>query len=77
MYSLQPASYYLKNATSLKISDKNVFTSTSNSMIFALATPELGFTTYLILLVSLSIWLGGAAYFLFKSDNQKSAFQRK
>ena len=77
MHAIQLSSYYLKNATSLKISDKNVFTSTSNSMIFALATAELGFSTYLILLVSLSIWLGAAAYFLFKSDNQKSAFQRK
>ena len=45
-------------------------------MIFALATPELGFSTYLILLLSLAIWLGAAAYFLFKSDNQKSAFSR-
>jgi len=74
---VQPGSYCLKNAASLKISDKNVFTSASNSMTFALATAELGFSTYLILLVSLSIWLGAAAYFLFKSDNQKSAFQRK
>ena len=46
-------------------------------MIFALATPELGFSTYLILLISLSIWLGAPAYFLFKSDkSQKSAFHR-
>ena len=45
-------------------------------MIFALSTPELGFSSYLILLLSLSIWLGAAAYFLFKSDNQKSAFSR-
>ena len=45
-------------------------------MIFALSTPELGFSSYLILLLSLSIWLGAAAYFLFKSDNQKSAFIR-
>ena len=45
-------------------------------MIFALSTPELGFSTYLILLLSLAIWLGAAAYFLFKSDNQKSAFNR-
>ena len=45
-------------------------------MIFALSTPELGFSTYLILLLSLAIWLGAAAYFLFKSDNQKSAFSR-
>ena len=46
-------------------------------MIFALSTPELGFSTYLILLLSLAIWLGAAAYFLFKSDNQKSAFSRE
>ena len=46
-------------------------------MIFALSTPELGFSTYLILILSLAIWLGAAAYFLFKSDNQKSAFQRE
>ena len=58
-------------------SDKNVCNSTSDSMTFALGTPELGFSTYLILLISLSIWLGAAAYFLFKSDNQKSAFQRE
>ena len=46
-------------------------------MIFALATPELGFSTYLILLLSLAIWLGAPAYFLFKSDKgQKSAFNR-
>ncbi len=45
-------------------------------MIFALATPELGFSTYLILLISLAIWLGAPAYFLFKSDNQNSAFHR-
>ena len=46
-------------------------------MLFALATPELGFSTYLILLLSLAIWLGAPAYFLFKSDQgQKSAFSR-
>ena len=46
-------------------------------MPFALATPELGFSTYLILLLSLAIWLGAPAYFLFKSDKgQKSAFNR-
>ena len=46
-------------------------------MLFALATPELGFSTYLILLISLAIWLGAPAYFLFKSDKgQKSAFNR-
>ena len=45
-------------------------------MIFALATPEFGFSTYLILLLSLAIWLGAPAYFLFKSDNQKSAFRK-
>ena len=46
-------------------------------MPFALATPELGFSTYLILLLSLAIWLGAPAYFLFKSDKgQKSAFSR-
>ena len=66
-----------KTTELMEISDKNVFTSTSDSMTFALATPELGFSTYLILLLSLSIWLGAAAYFLFKSDNQKSAFQRE
>jgi len=37
----------------------------------------LGFSTYLILLLSLAIWLGAPAYFLFKSDKgQKSAFSR-
>ncbi len=45
-------------------------------MTFALATQELGFSTYLILLLSIAIWLGAPAYFLFKSDNQKSAFNR-
>ena len=46
-------------------------------MIFALATPEFGFSTYLILLLSTAIWLGAPAYFLFKSDKgQKSAFNR-
>ena len=46
-------------------------------MPFALATPELGFSSYLILLLSLAIWLGAPAYFLFKSDKgQKSAFSR-
>ena len=46
-------------------------------MIFALATQELGSSTYLILLLSLAIWLGAPAYFLFKSDKgQKSAFHR-
>tara|TARA_B100000965_G_scaffold69948_1_gene55167 strand:+ start:3073 stop:3216 length:144 start_codon:yes stop_codon:yes gene_type:complete len=46
-------------------------------MIFGLATPELGFSTYLILLLSTAIWLGAPAYFLFKSDKgQKSAFKR-
>ena len=46
-------------------------------MLFALATQELGFSTYLILLLSLAIWLGAPAYFLFKSDKgQKSAFSR-
>ena len=46
-------------------------------MFFALSTPELGFSTYLILLISLAIWLGAPAYFLFKSDkSQKSAFNR-
>ena len=45
-------------------------------MVFSLVTPELGFSTYLILLLSLAIWLGAAAYFVFKSDNQKSAFSR-
>jgi len=52
-------------------------TSTLYSMTVALATPELGFSTYLILLLSLAIWLGAPAYFLFKSDNQKSAFRRE
>ncbi len=69
--------HYFKTTEFLEISDKNVFTSTSNAMTFALATPELGFSTYLILFLSFSIWLGAAAYFLFKSDNQKSAFQRE
>ena len=46
-------------------------------MIFALANPELGFSTYIILLLSSAIWLGAPAYFLFKSDNQKSAFRRE
>tara|TARA_B100000579_G_scaffold409352_1_gene398309 strand:+ start:203 stop:346 length:144 start_codon:yes stop_codon:yes gene_type:complete len=46
-------------------------------MIFALATPELGFSTYIILLLSSAIWLGAPAYFLFKSGKgQKSAFNR-
>ena len=46
-------------------------------MIFALATPELGFSSYLILLISVAIWLGAPAYFLFQSDKgQKSAFNR-
>tara|TARA_Y100001968_G_scaffold294428_1_gene301021 strand:+ start:495 stop:638 length:144 start_codon:yes stop_codon:yes gene_type:complete len=46
-------------------------------MTFALATPELGFSAYLILLISAAIWLGAPAYFLFKSDKvQKSAFNR-
>ena len=46
-------------------------------MTFALATPELGFSIYLILLLSVAIWLGAPAYFLFKSDKgQKSAFHR-
>ena len=46
-------------------------------MTFALATPELGFSTYLVLLLSTAIWLGAPAYFLFKSDKgQKSAFYR-
>tara|TARA_Y100001968_G_scaffold190010_1_gene174144 strand:- start:335 stop:517 length:183 start_codon:yes stop_codon:yes gene_type:complete len=45
-------------------------------MIFALSTPEFGFSTYLILLLAIAIWLGAPAYFLFKSDNQKSAFHR-
>ena len=46
-------------------------------MIFALANPEFGLSTYLILLLSTSIWLGAPAYFLFKSDKgQKSAFKR-
>lgn len=52
-------------------------TSISYSMIFALATPEFGFSAYLILLLSSAIWLGAPAYFLFKSDKgQKSAFKR-
>ena len=46
-------------------------------MTFALATTELGSSTYLILLLSTAIWLGAPAYFLFKSDNQKSAFRRE
>tara|TARA_B100000965_G_scaffold400683_1_gene423069 strand:+ start:5081 stop:5224 length:144 start_codon:yes stop_codon:yes gene_type:complete len=46
-------------------------------MIFALATPELGFSAYLILLLSTAIWLGAPAYFLFKSEKrQKSAFNK-
>jgi len=46
-------------------------------MTFALTTPELGFSTYLILLLSTAIWLGAPAYFLFKSDKgQKSAFNK-
>ena len=62
----------------MSILDENVLTSTSHSMIFALATPELGFSSYLILLISLAIWLGAPAYFLFKSDKgQKSAFHRE
>tara|TARA_B100001250_G_scaffold294243_1_gene255861 strand:+ start:946 stop:1140 length:195 start_codon:yes stop_codon:yes gene_type:complete len=47
-------------------------------MIFALATPELGVSSYFILILSLAIWLGAPAYFLFKSDKgQKSAFSRE
>ena len=68
---------FFKTAELIEISDKNVSTSTSYSMTFALATPELGLSTYLILLLSLAIWLGAPAYFLFKSDNQKSAFRRE
>ncbi len=46
-------------------------------MTFALANPELGFSTYIILLLSSAIWLGAPAYFLFKSGKgQKSAFNR-
>tara|TARA_B100001250_G_scaffold392426_1_gene394218 strand:- start:354 stop:497 length:144 start_codon:yes stop_codon:yes gene_type:complete len=46
-------------------------------MTFALATTELGSSTYLILLLSTAIWLGAPAYFLFKSDKgQKSAFNK-
>ena len=46
-------------------------------MTFALATPELGLSTYVVLLVSTAIWLGAPAYFLFKSDKgQKSAFDK-
>ena len=46
-------------------------------MIFALANQELGFSTYMILLLSSAIWLGAPAYFLFKSGKgQKSAFNR-
>ncbi len=46
-------------------------------MSFALANQDLGFSTYIILLLSSVIWLGAPAYFLFKSGNgQKSAFNR-
>ena len=74
---IQEEFIFFKTTELIEISDKNVFTSTLYSMTFALATPELGFSTYLILILSLAIWLGAPAYFLFKSDNQQSAFRRE
>ena len=73
---IQEEFIFFKTVELIEISDKNVLTSTTYLMTFSLATPELGFSTYLILLLSLAIWLGAPAYFLFKSDNQKSAFRR-
>ena len=68
---------FFRTTDLVEISDKNVLTSTLCLMNFALATPELGFSTYIILLVSSAIWLGAPAYFLFKSGKgQKSAFNR-
>ena len=47
-------------------------------MIFATDLAELGLSVNLILLLSVVIWLGTPAYFLFKSDKgQKSAFHRE
>ena len=46
-------------------------------MTFATDLTKLGVSVNLILLISVAIWLGAPAYFLFKSDkNQKSAFHR-
>ena len=74
---IQKRFLFLKTKDLPQISDENVLTSTLYSMSFALATPELGFSAYLILLLSTVIWLGAPAYFLFKSDKgQKSAFNK-
>ena len=74
---IQEEFIFFKTSDLTYISDKNVLTSTSCAMPFALVSPELGFSTYLILLLSTAIWLGAPAYFLFKSDKgQKSAFKR-
>ena len=70
---LQP---FTKNRSSKNIV-KNKLNSASNSMIFALASSQLGvssFTINLILITSVTILLGLPTLFLFRLGQGKSAF---